>query len=294
MCVCVLVAMQCTYMCVRGPNLIARLSLMARPVYVWRTQQALIASLFTVGYKYIYGSFYSLLKTRGALSDTHTLITLRAVKRMGVWLACKMEDADRGQIRDTPTCPALVFGTHWMSRNHAIGLPGCGTARRQSALCLHMKINTTVGYLLNSLCRVTLHRSACYKHHSCHPKGKKNKLASALSAGIVSYCAPVQQHCQLTSREPHSALFSCNVEPEISLFLHLGFLSRSPRLSGGSPCAKTPSYSTKLTSHCQLWLGYRAYAPYMPFYVCMMLEGAVKCARHTVQVYMHADTNVSA
>lgn len=45
---------------------------------------------------------------------------------------------------------------------------------------------------------------------------------------------PVQQHCQLTSQEPHSALFSCSVEPEILLFLLLGFLSCSPCHCGGS------------------------------------------------------------
>ena len=42
---------------------------------------------------------------------------------------------------------------------------------------------------------------------------------------------PVQQHYQLTSQEPQSALFSCGVEP---LFLLLGFLSCSTCHCGGS------------------------------------------------------------
>lgn len=57
---------------------------------------------------------------------------------------------------------------------------------------------------------------------------------------------PLQKHSQLTSDEPHSALFSCSAQQGISQFLFLGFLSLSPCHCGGS-C----QYPTQPTSSVQ-------------------------------------------
>lgn len=89
---------------------------------------------------------------------------------------------------------------------------------------------------------------------------------------------PVQLHCQLTSQEPHSALFSCGVEPEISLFLLLRFLSCSPCHCGGSLLYHSADLTQPL--HSQLRLGNEAHCTSL--YTCSML----KCLSTTAHIYI--------
>lgn len=81
---------------------------------------------------------------------------------------------------------------------------------------------------------------------------------------------PLQKHCQLTSDEPHSALFSCSAQQGISQFLFLGFLSLSPCHCGGS--CQYPTQPTSLVqSICFL-------------HACVLLK-----AISQTSVYKHAD-----
>lgn len=83
---------------------------------------------------------------------------------------------------------------------------------------------------------------------------------------------PLQKHCQLTSDEPHSALFSCSAQQGISQFLFLGFLSLSPCHCGGF--ANTP--------HSQpAWC--KAYVSCMPVY---SLKPFLKHLCTNMQIYI--------
>lgn len=82
-------------------------------------------------------------------------------------------------------------------------------------------------------------------------------------------CATTK-HCQLTSDEPHSALFSCSAQQGISQFLFLGFLSLSPCHCGGS-C----QYPTQPTSLVQS--------------ICFLHACVLFKAISQTSVYKHAD-----
>lgn len=167
-------------------------------------------TLFTPGYKYIYGAFYS----RRFCSETATLGLKRSM-RLAVWT----EDADGGRN------VVLAFEKLSAEIMQLACAPFCASGC-QSAFSFYTKIKLALAISLTFLpgvsfaCRKTLFMSS--------GRGEK-QTSSALWAGTASYCVASPASLSTDLSRTFSALFSCSWAAR-----RLVFSFRSHRLWGGS------------------------------------------------------------